>query len=212
MVNEGEVFYFMNEKFFQLPLEKQERIIDAAYKVFVSNTYKKAPMSEIASEAGISKSLLFHYFKNKKELYLFLLDNAIKHVKKVANEYGVWESKDFFDVIHRILLAKCAVIRDYPSLYKFARKAYYQQDSEVALLGRKNYLNETPSEAEEKLCKNIDKSNMRGDIDVRLLSREIMLVVDGYLRQVAMSDELDADQIERDFTRMIEQWKKVYTI
>ena len=29
-------------------------------------------MSEIATEAGISKSLLFHYFKNKKEFYLYL--------------------------------------------------------------------------------------------------------------------------------------------
>jgi AcrR family transcriptional regulator len=202
----------MNEKFFQLPLEKQERIINAAYKVFVSNTYKKAPMSEIASEADISKSLLFHYFKNKKELYLFLLDNAIKHVKKVASEYGVWESKDFFDVIYRLLLAKCAVIRDYPSLYKFALKAYYQQDTEIGLLGKKSCFSDTPNETEEKLCRNIDKSNMRGDVDIRLLSKEIMLVVDGYLRHVALSDKLDADQIERDFNMMIEQWKKVYLL
>ncbi|MBP0955070.1 MAG: TetR family transcriptional regulator [Oscillospiraceae bacterium] len=30
-------------------------------------------MNEIAEEAGISKSLLFYYFRNKKELYLYLL-------------------------------------------------------------------------------------------------------------------------------------------
>ena len=63
----------MNEKFFALPKDKQERIINAGYKVFASNTYKKSPVNEIALEAGISKSLLFFYFKNKKELYLFLL-------------------------------------------------------------------------------------------------------------------------------------------
>ena len=38
----------MNDKFFKLPLEKQRRIINAAYKVFSENSYKKAPMSEIA--------------------------------------------------------------------------------------------------------------------------------------------------------------------
>ena len=57
----------MNEKFFSLPTEKQQAIINAGYRVFSQNSYKKSPMSEIAAAAGISKSLLFHYFKNKKE-------------------------------------------------------------------------------------------------------------------------------------------------
>lgn len=52
----------MNEKFFSLPIEKQEAIINAGYRVFSENSYKKSPMSEIADAAGISKSLLFYYF------------------------------------------------------------------------------------------------------------------------------------------------------
>ena len=66
----------MNEKFYFLPIEKQQRIINAGFRVFSQNTYKKSPMQEIADEAGISKSLLFHYFHNKKELYLFLWEKA----------------------------------------------------------------------------------------------------------------------------------------
>ena len=56
----------MNDKFYALSEEKQSRILNAAYKVFAMNQYKKAPTSEIAAEAGISKSLLFHYFHNKQ--------------------------------------------------------------------------------------------------------------------------------------------------
>jgi len=33
---------------------------------------QKSPMSEIAAEGGISKSLLFHCFRNKKDRCLFL--------------------------------------------------------------------------------------------------------------------------------------------
>lgn len=58
----------VNERFFSLPEEKQLAIINGGYRVFSQNSYKKSPMSEIAAEAGISKSLLFHYFKNKREL------------------------------------------------------------------------------------------------------------------------------------------------
>ena len=43
----------MNEKFFALPEEKQRAILNAGYRVFANNSYKKSPMSEIASEAGI---------------------------------------------------------------------------------------------------------------------------------------------------------------
>ena len=66
----------MNEKFFSLPEEKQQAIINAGFRVFSQNTYKKSPVSEIAAEAGISKSLLFYYFRNKKELYLFLWEKC----------------------------------------------------------------------------------------------------------------------------------------
>ncbi|MBP3272646.1 MAG: helix-turn-helix transcriptional regulator, partial [Ruminococcus sp.] len=50
----------MNEKFLNLSEEKQLSIINAGYRVFAENSYRKSPVSEIAAEAGISKSLLFH--------------------------------------------------------------------------------------------------------------------------------------------------------
>ena len=78
-----------NEKFYALQEEKQSQILNAAYKVFASNQYKKAPTSEIAAEAGISKSLLFHYFHNKLELYLFLWKYAADLTKKYMCKYKV---------------------------------------------------------------------------------------------------------------------------
>ena len=66
----------MNEMFFSLPAENQQAIISAGYRVFSQNSYKNSPMSEIADAAGINKSLLFHYFHNKKELYMFLWDKC----------------------------------------------------------------------------------------------------------------------------------------
>ncbi|MGN1083070.1 MAG: TetR/AcrR family transcriptional regulator, partial [Candidatus Avispirillum sp.] len=77
----------MNEKFFSLPEEKQQAILNAAYRVFSQNTYKNSPMSEIADAAGISKSLLFHYFRNKKELYLFLWDTCAKITIEFLTRY-----------------------------------------------------------------------------------------------------------------------------
>lgn len=59
----------MNERFYSLPKEKQNEIINAAYEVFSGHSYKKSAVGKIAEEAGISKSLLFYYFRDKKDLY-----------------------------------------------------------------------------------------------------------------------------------------------
>lgn len=56
----------INEKFYELEKEKQDKIINAAIEVFSKNDYKNAVTEEIAYKAEISKGLLFYYFKNKK--------------------------------------------------------------------------------------------------------------------------------------------------
>ncbi len=62
----------MFDKFLTLDQEKQERILNAASKEFAQKGFVNASTNEMVKEAGISKGLLFHYFKNKKQLYLFL--------------------------------------------------------------------------------------------------------------------------------------------
>lgn len=201
----------MNDKFFQLPFEKQRRIINAAYKVFSQNSYKKAPMSEIADEGGISKALLFHYFTNKCELYMFLWNNSIEQIQKASSEYHVTEATEFFEMMYRSLLAKCSVIRFYPYLYQFAVNAYYEQEPQIKRNIQENYYL-VSKKSENILWNTINESEIRQDIDVKLMYQEIIWTSDGYLRQMIFSGQLDADQMEKDFERMIEQWKKVYLI
>lgn len=201
----------MNDKFFQLPFEKQRRIINAAYKVFSQNSYKKAPMSEIADEGGISKALLFHYFINKCELYMFLWNNSIEQIQKASSEYHVTEATEFFEMMYRSLLAKCSVIRFYPYLYQFAVNAYYEQEPQIKRNIQENYYLVSKN-SENILWNTINVSELRQDIDVKLMYQEIIWTSDGYLRQMIFSGQLDADQMEKDFERMIEQWKKVYLI
>lgn len=85
----------MNPGFSNLYEEKKNQIINAGFRIFAQNTYKKAPVAEIAKEAGISKSLLFYHFKNKKELYLFLWKKIIELTSKEMTEQNILGTKDF---------------------------------------------------------------------------------------------------------------------
>ena len=70
----------MNEKFFELKKEKQDRMINGAMKVFARNGYKRASTDDMVKEAGVSKGLWFHYFGNKLGLYDFIADYAVKYM------------------------------------------------------------------------------------------------------------------------------------
>ena len=72
----------MNQKFFSLPPERQDLIRNSAMLEFGANSFKKTSADSIAKRAEVSKALLFHYFKDKRELYLYLFQYAIDECMK----------------------------------------------------------------------------------------------------------------------------------
>lgn len=50
--------------------DKRKRLIDAAYKLFVTKGYLNASIKDIANEAEMTSGLVHYYFKNKEELLL----------------------------------------------------------------------------------------------------------------------------------------------
>lgn len=48
--------------------DAEQRILDAAHKVFIRRGTSGARMQEIADEAGVNKALLHYYFRNKSRL------------------------------------------------------------------------------------------------------------------------------------------------
>jgi len=200
----------MNENFFHLPEEKQQRIINAAYKVFSQSSYKKAPMSEIAGEGGISKALLFHYFTNKKELYLYLWANAIEMTRKAVREYKTLETNDFFEMLKRSLLSKCSLMRDYPHMYSFSLRAYYETAPEIKSAIQEDFSNVSKT-SKMIVLEKMDTSGLRKDIDLKTMYDDIFYAIDGYMLKKYRSNHIIPDEIEREIISLTDFWKKVYT-
>ena len=80
-------------------MNHKEDILNAAIAEFGRNGYKAASTNEIVRQAGVSKGLLFHHFKNKETLYtacqLFVLEEYAKFMTTQAD----FTSKDFFERI-----------------------------------------------------------------------------------------------------------------
>lgn len=199
----------MNETFFSLPKERQQAILNAGYRVFSQNTYKKTPVGEVAAAAGISKSLLFYYFRNKRELYLFLWENCVRITTEYLRRYDCYQQANLFDMLERGMQAKLRIMYDYPDIGSFAIKAFYEEDPCVAPAVHESYERYKNADARDAL-ENIDPAQFKEGIDLRMMYREMYLASEGYLWEMLRRTPLNIEEMERDFSEMIAFWKQLY--
>lgn len=199
----------MNDRFFALPEERQKTIINAAYRVFSQNSYKNSPMSEIADAAGISKSLLFHYFHNKKELYLFLWDTCAKTTIEFLTRYECYEQKDLFESMERGMRAKMEIIRLYPDMGNFAIRAFYENDADICAAVQESYHRHFNLKA-DGMRLNLDPAQFIPGLDIPMMYQDMYWASEGYLWEMVQRGNVDMEQMEKDFTRLMNFWKSIY--
>ena len=132
----------MNEKFFDLKKEKQDRMINAALKAFAIEGYQHGSTDDIVRDAGVSKGLLFHYFTSKLGLYSFLYDYSVRFfMLEVDSEIDRNES-NFYILYSQFVKAQANSMRQYPYLQMFLHSAETETDQEaaVAIMERKAVL------------------------------------------------------------------------
>ena len=189
----------MNERFYTLPPEKQQRIINAGFRVFSQNSYRKSPMQEIADAAGISKSLLFHYFRNKKELYLFLWDKAAEITTEHLTKSRCYESTDLFEMMERGMYAKIQMMCRYPDMAAFAMKAFYEKETAVYEHIQKSYRQHFDRKAADALA-GLNPDDFIPGLDLAMMHRQIYLMSVGYQWEIVQRGEtLDAKTLKADF-------------
>ena len=61
------------ETFYRLPDEKRERIMAAAEREFLENSFEAASINRIIKEAAIPRGSFYQYFEDKKDIFLYIV-------------------------------------------------------------------------------------------------------------------------------------------
>jgi TetR/AcrR family transcriptional regulator len=166
-------------KFMSLEPEKRERIINAALEEFAQRGYKNASTNEIVKKAEISKGLLFHYFSNKKGLFLFLYDYALDIF---LNDFYSKINLDETDIIKRlrqIILLKVELIQKHPDLYNFIVTSVADDSVEIKAELENKYKSVT-QDGFKKLFAGIDTSKFKEGQDIRRVLDILMWIAQGF--------------------------------
>ena len=122
----------MNDKFFDLKREKQDRMINAGLKIFAKQGYRHATTDDIVKEAAISKGLLFHYFENKVGMYVFLMDYSVRFLLLELSRSIKKDVADFYELNRQMEWGKLQVLRNYPYMQAFLDKAFEENCLEAS--------------------------------------------------------------------------------
>lgn len=105
--------------------------MDACLAVFACHGYTNSSTVMLAEAAGISKALIFHHFKSKKELFLSVLERCIEKVKTELCLDALPEYRDFFEVVENFSLIKLDYFIKNPTVYKVLVEAFYMTPDEL---------------------------------------------------------------------------------
>jgi len=198
---------YMNEKFFDLKKEKQDRMINAALKIFAQNGYHHSSTDDIVKEAGISKGLLFHYFTSKMGLYSFLYDYCVRFLTLELKSSVSESEKDYFKIMLSQEQAKTSVLKSYPYMQAFIDRSQ-SEDDEDALFATEDNRAEL-QEIYDGILGQVDSSKFKKDVDPSLVHTMLQYTIQGIMREQLQTVSFNADNYFTDCKKHIEMLKSI---
>jgi AcrR family transcriptional regulator len=113
--------------------DSREMILKTATNLFAEKGYASTSVREIVTRAGVTKPVLYYYFKNKDDVLLTILDRAADLQKEVLAEIkktvgsvferlilfysttqkGIQQNKSLFNLIHNLIFGPPQGTPDY---------------------------------------------------------------------------------------------------
>lgn len=112
-------------------------------------------------------------------------------------------------MIYRGMKAKIRIMNQYPNMGSFVIKAFYERDPEISSAIQDSFKSYKALKA-DKTLESIDTTQFAEGIDVKMMYREMYLASEGYLWEMQRNGAVDVEKMEKDFTEMLNFWKKLY--
>ncbi len=159
--------------------------------------------------------MIFYYFKNKKELYLYLVDYSLNIIQ---NEYLIMidtEERDFIERLKQAGNLKLQAQLKHPNVFNFMGTHMLANETEVPEHSQKR-VEGLQKLGNEKLYCNIDKSLFRDDVDPSKAFQLITWTIEGYqnhLKYTLKGESLttiDFDALWQEFYDYLDVLKTIF--
>jgi len=183
----------------------EEKILEAARKVFTTKGMAGARMQDIADEAGINKALLHYYFRDKEKLFdTIFMGEAQKFFPKIN---AIFQSDDpLFEKIEKFVNEYIDEMQENPYLPWFVINEVNRDPERFmqSVLGNDN--RPKPAKFLEQIEKEIKKGTIKRISPVHLLMNLISMTIFPFVARPMITRNLRMSELQ--FKQAMEQRKK----
>jgi len=160
--------------------EKVKRITIAALEVFSNNDYDKASTNMIVKKAGIPRGVLYYYFKNKEELFEYLIYQSQEIFIHETEKRVDLDDTDYLSRLKSIIMTKVITTSYLPFLAEFSEKV-----SKDSLIDEYiDYISKTKKILKQVMEQNLDFSVLKEDVDVDMFKKMAYLSIGGEINNL----------------------------
>ena len=145
--------------------KRRNHILGAALKVFAEKGFSATKISNIASEAGLSHGLMYHYFKTKDDVFTELVRSASNHLLSIT-KYGAEYDASPIEQIH--IITEMIISVGYST-----KSAYHLNIFEQA------YISEGIPDAAKKIINNNQSSTIKLLADIIRKGQKLGQIIEG---------------------------------
>ncbi|HET7853432.1 MAG TPA: TetR/AcrR family transcriptional regulator [Candidatus Methylomirabilis sp.] len=163
------------------------RIAQVAKREFARRGFDATSIRQIVAEAHVTKPVLYYYFKNKRELFLGLLEEAVAplcdEVERIADGEGGPR-----DRMAKIIAAVLRFVEKRPDEFRLLHRAVERREREVQLLAQK-YFRRNFQAISSVLQEGVDRGDFR-PLNVPQATFSVIAILVYFLSREHVIDEV----------------------
>lgn len=150
------------ETFFNLPKDKRNLIISAAMDEFSKAGYNTASINQICKKSNIAKGSFYQYFKDKLDLYVYIMTLAIKEkVNFFSTAIEESHNLTFIEQFRLLFLKGIEFAKKHPQ-YAALGEQFSKENDESA---KSAVIKEGDKQSEVLFIQMIENAKTKGEID-----------------------------------------------
>jgi AcrR family transcriptional regulator len=91
----------------------RDNLVKVSFNLFMQNSYKEVTIKEIVDKAGVSQGAFFHYFKNKEQLFLEIVEMSFASVGSIYKNLNTKSLCRFYHDYVDSLIESAFIAGDY---------------------------------------------------------------------------------------------------
>jgi TetR/AcrR family transcriptional regulator len=198
------------ENFSRIPADEQQRILRVCLEEFALHRYESASTNAIVRRAQIPKGTLFYYFGSKKDLYLYLIDYAVRSYTAEFAALGDELPSDLFERLLYIGEHRMRYAVRQPMIYRFFYNALIYTPDEIRPEMESRYAEYATTSA-KLMQAGLDQSKFKAGVIVEQALELTYLVLEGiYNRYAAELQRMEPEEALKLVDQIMEECRQYF--